>query len=101
MKEKIFTATLIDNGDGLTLEEVCRTVHIDKDTIIEMIEYEVISPQGKAPDEYLFDSNCLSRLKKAISFYQDLEVNFAGISLAFELLDRIQELETQLNIEKK
>lgn len=96
MNKKTLTTIISDDEIELTLEEICHTIHVDKDTIYELIEYEVITPSGNTPENYIFDATCLSRAKKAISFHRDLEVNYPGIALALQLIERIEALENQL-----
>ncbi|OGT47379.1 MAG: hypothetical protein A3F17_03680 [Gammaproteobacteria bacterium RIFCSPHIGHO2_12_FULL_41_15] len=95
MTSKIFSAVLIDD-ERLTLEQFCHTIYIDNDTAIEMVEHQLIAPEGKKPQEWRFDSECLRRAKIALNLQHDLEINFAGASLVLELLDHIATLEKRL-----
>ena len=85
-----------EENELTTLKEICHTIQIDENTIIEMVEYELITPKGGKPENWRFDANSLARAKRAVSFYQDLEVNYPGIALALDLLDTIEKLEKKI-----
>ena len=94
---QIITAVTIDDG-GLDLEELTQLLHTNHDVLTQLIEFELIIPRGDSPNTWRFDSICIRRARRAISFHQDLGVNFNGVSLAMDLLDQIDELEKQLRI---
>ncbi len=98
MTEKVIAGVIIEESHALTLEEFCSATQTEKQTIIKMIEYQLIQPIGDSPEEWRFDSLSLKRGRMATSFYRDLEVNMAGIALAFELLDKIQELQHHVDL---
>lgn len=98
MAEKIIAGVIIEESHTLTLEEFCSATQTEQQTIIKMIEYQLIQPTGDSPEEWRFDSLSLKRGRMATSFYRDLEVNMAGIALAFELLDKIQELQHHVDL---
>lgn len=88
-----FTAILIENSYALTSEEFCRAIAIDETILLEMVEYQIIHPQGVSIQEWRFDSTCLRRGRIAASFFHDLEINMPGVALALELLERIEQLQ--------
>ena len=94
---ELISGVIIEEAQCLTLEEFCQATHVTREIIIEMIDYELIQPQGKKPEEWRFDSTSLKRGRMAVSFYHDLEVNMPGVALALELIDRIEQLRRQLN----
>lgn len=98
---QLIAGVLIEKAQSLTLEEFCSAMHTQPHIVIEMIQFQLIQPQGKTPAEWRFDSISLKRGKIAISFYRDLEINMAGIALALELLDKIEDLQNQVNILEK
>lgn len=92
----VLSGVIIDKDQLLSLEEFAQALHAQPDIIIEMIDYQFIEPQGTQPTEWRFDSLALRRARIAMSFLRELEINMAGVGLALELLDRIDELEQQL-----
>jgi len=99
--DKLISGVIIEDAHALTLEELCNAVQGEKTLIIQMVEYELIQPEGETPEQWRFDSVSLKRVKTAMSFYHDLEVNMSGIALALDLLDQIQQLQRQLEFLEK
>jgi len=97
----IISGVIIEKNHSLTLEEFCYATHTNKELVLQMIEYQLVSPEGLSPEEWRFDSVSLHRGRMASSFYRDLEVNIQGIALALDLIDKIEDLKHQLNILKK
>jgi len=101
MANETLSGVVIESHESLTFEEYCVAIKIEREVIIEMIEYELIQPQGTRPEEWRFDSASLKRGRMAASFYHDLEINLQGIALAFDLLDQIKDLKKQVELLEK
>jgi chaperone modulatory protein CbpM len=100
MANTLISGVIIENGNTLTLTEFSHAIRIKEEVVIEMVEYEVLHPEGKNPQEWRFGSLSLTKGKKAASFYRDLDINMTGISMILELLERIEELEGNLKIRR-
>ncbi len=79
----------------LSFTEVCLQTGVGEDTVFEIVEQGIIEPIGATPDEWLFTPTMLTVTKKAVRLHHDLEVNWAGIALALELLDEVEQLREQ------
>lgn len=91
---------VIEANTLITLDELCRVTSIQRRQVIELVEQQLIAPQGPEhnPDAWQFDSSGLKRVRCAANLLRDLELNWPGVLLALKLLEDIDELETQLNI---
>ncbi len=81
----------------LSFEELCSTFRLSDDVVIELIELHLLFPEGKTREEWRFDEQNLRRARIAANLHRDLEINTQGIALAVELLEKIDQLETELN----
>lgn len=88
----IFEGTLQDETVTYTYQEFCEVCVIESPLINEMIEFGIIEVQGNELQSLIFTSKSMTRAKKALRLYHDLNINWAGISLALDLLDEINEL---------
>jgi chaperone modulatory protein CbpM len=80
-------------GDAvLTLKQVCRSSGANADLIIEMVEIGLLEPRGRDPVEWRFPGRSLARVQSTLRLRDDLEVNFSGAALAFELIDEVRRL---------
>jgi len=82
----------------VSFEELCTVCHITPDFVLELIAYGTIEPQGGSVATWRFNSQQLQIIRTAIRLHHDLEVNHAGVALAIDLLQQIEDLQTQLNI---
>lgn len=93
---QIISGVIIDDDQTISFTELCTASHADADFIEALIEQELIQPQGKSQADWRFDALCLRRSRLARSFHEELHVNMQGVALALDLLQQIQEMETQL-----
>lgn len=93
----IHTGTIIEE-DYLTLGQLCRACGVHADWVISLVEEGIIEPEGKEIDCWHFSGANLARVRSALRLQRDLGVNLAGIGLALELMDELENLRGQLNI---
>ncbi|WP_299199451.1 chaperone modulator CbpM [uncultured Amphritea sp.] len=79
----------------LSFSEVCLQTGVAENVVVEIIEQGIVEPVGASPAEWLFSPAMLIRTKKALRLHRDLEVNWAGIALAIELLSEVEQLREQ------
>ncbi|MDD1606789.1 MAG: chaperone modulator CbpM [Methylococcaceae bacterium] len=93
----IHTGTIIED-DSLTLGQLCRACGVHADWVISLVEEGIIEPEGKELRLWHFSGKNLVRVRAALRLQRDLGVNLAGIGLAFDLMDELENLRMQLNI---
>ena len=89
-------AQLIDEDITLTLTELCHSCHATHDTVSSWVSEGVLQPSGSEPGNWRFNGSMLRRARLARQMAEDMEVNAAGIALALDLLERIDNLHAQL-----
>jgi chaperone modulatory protein CbpM len=91
------TAEVITSG-RIRREEVCARLGIGEDMLEVCLRWEIIQPPEQDPQgTILFPEDTLDRLGRGIRLHRDLGINWPGVSVALELLDRIEELEQQVH----
>jgi chaperone modulatory protein CbpM len=78
-----------------SLTQVCEICALEQTIVLNYIEYDVISPSSE--DEQYFSQSAVDRLLKAFRLQRDLELNHAGVALALDLLDTIDELKLEVS----
>ncbi len=79
-------------------EEVCARLGIGDDLLEVCLHWEVIhQPEPDSDGTQLFPTESIDRLSRGIRLHRDLGINWPGVSIALELLDRITELEQQVD----
>lgn len=91
------TAEIITFG-RIRREEVCTRLGIGEDMLEVCLQWEIIQPPEPDPEGMvLFPEEAIDRLSRGLRLHRDLGINWPGVSVALELLDRIEELEQQIH----
>ena len=91
-----FAVCIMEEQTQLTLADLCRACSVHAEKIIELVEIGVLEPQGREPSRWIFINDSLHRARKALRLQHDLNIDFAGVALALELLDEIASLRARL-----
>ena len=98
MNEEFLTGVLLDERGEITLTELAGICACREQWIVELVDEGIIEPRGQAPSEWRFTGASLVRIRTATRLHQDLDLNLAGIALALDLLEEIEELKARLNV---
>jgi chaperone modulatory protein CbpM len=91
----VHTGTVIED-DNLTLEQLCHVCDVQADWVISLVEESIIEPQGDERHRWRFSGTCVVRVRSALRLQRDLGVNLAGIALALDLMEELEDLRAQL-----
>lgn len=76
----------------LTLHQLCHSAAVEPEFVLELVEYEVLEPQGERAVNWHFQAQDLARLQRARRLMRDFELNLPGLALVMQLLDEVCEL---------
>jgi chaperone modulatory protein CbpM len=76
----------------LSFTEVCLQTGVAKELVVEIIEHGIVEPVGTSPDDWHFSPHMVTLTHKAVRLHRDLDVDWAGIALAIELLEELEQL---------
>ncbi|HDZ08327.1 chaperone modulator CbpM [Pseudohongiella sp.] len=79
----------------ITLQEVCSSTGLSRETVIDIVDHGIVEPQGDRPELWRFDDQCLCIVQRARRLREDLELNWQGIALVIELLEHRDRLKTE------
>jgi DNA-binding transcriptional MerR regulator len=82
-------------GSLLTLGEVARLAGVHPDLINRLIALGLIDPAETFP-EPCFDISTVLRIRSILRLHHDLGVNWAGVGVIMDLLERIERLEQEI-----
>jgi len=97
MNQIILSGILLDEQTELSLSELCQVCSSSSDYIIELVEEGVLEPRGVQRSQWRFSASSLPRARTAVRLQRDLEINLAGVALALDLLDEIEDLRAKLH----
>jgi chaperone modulatory protein CbpM len=95
MTTKTISAILLDEQEYLTLEEICVACSTREEWIVELVEEGVLQPLEGERSQWRFLATSLRRAHVATRLQRDLGVNLAGVALALDLLDELEDLRRQ------
>ena len=95
--QDILNGMLIDEESRLSLHELCNACVVEADFIIDLVSEGVLEPAGFEQSHWVFTGVSLKRVRTARRLRHDLGLNLAGIALALDLLDEIQQLHSRIN----
>ncbi len=92
----ILTGRILENETRLTLSQLCDACMVHAEYIIELVDEGFIEPSGMEKSHWCFNGITIKRVRKAKRLQQDLGINLAGVALAIELMEEIEQLRARL-----
>ena len=92
----------VSGSDLLSLTEVAYLSRLHPELITRFVTLGLLEPRKRlATGELLFDTEAVLTARKIWRLRHELGINYAGIGLVLDLLDRIEVLENEVNHLKK
>ena len=102
MNNTMIIGVLIDEeAETISYSEVCHKYSIPKELLLDLMEHGLFSNHSMQLEQLALNSKELHRIESAFRLHHDLGVNLEGAVLAIELLEKIDELDNELQILRK
>jgi chaperone modulatory protein CbpM len=72
--------------------DIYQLVQISEQDLIDIVSLGIIEPHDRQASEWQFDDVVVADIARATRLRRDLEINWAGVALAMELLDEVEAL---------
>ncbi len=95
-QEKIVTGILIDEHTELSLNDLSRACSSSAEWIIGLVEQGALEPINYQQTQWRFTGTSLQKARTAMRLQRDLGINLAGVALAMDLLDEVEQLRARL-----
>ena len=79
----------------LTAEELARLARLHPEMVDSLVEWGLVDAVESEP-EMLFEETVVPRIWRIMRLRRDLGINWVGIGVVLDLLDKIDELEREL-----
>lgn len=76
---------------SFTFEQLCRVTDLPDEVLVEIVQLGIVCPEGEEPDHWTFDAEMLCLVRRALRLHRELEINWPGVALAMELLQRLEQ----------
>ena len=96
--ETLIEGQLIDNGNEITLVQLCRSCAVESELVERLVAEGILEPTRQEGATLYFPQSSMKRTQVVVRLRSDLGVNLAGAALALELLERIEELRARLRL---
>lgn len=83
------------SGDLITVEELADLARVHPDMVQWLVDWGLLDPEIWKP-RYLFRDSVVPRIWKIMRLRRDLGINWPGIGVVLDLLDRIEKLEQEI-----
>lgn len=83
-------------GELVTVKELARLSRVHPEMVAQLVEWGLVEPEISKP-EMLFAETVIPRIWKILRLRQDLGINLAGIGVVLKLLDKIENMEREID----
>lgn len=92
----VVTGTVVDEEGGIPLAQLCRACGLSVEAVAALVEEGILEPAGTRRGRWRFPADSIRRARTAVRLQRGLELNLAGVALALDLLDRVEELRARV-----
>jgi len=92
----ILSGHIIEDETRLTLRQLCDACAVRAEYIIDLVDEGFIEPSGVQRSHWCFSGVSIRRVQKAKHLQRDLGINLAGVALALDLMEEIEQLRARL-----
>jgi chaperone modulatory protein CbpM len=96
-EDQALPGAIFEESAVLTVRDLSRMCAVDERHIVEFVEEGVLTTVEVNTTEWHFSGAALRRARLALRLERDLELNLAGVALALELMDELENLRRELN----
>jgi len=93
--DQTLPGTIFDETTMLTLQDLSRMCSVEERHIVEFVEEGVLNVV-EIRSQWQFSGDALRRARLAVRLERDLELNLAGVALAVNLIEEIEQLRREL-----
>jgi len=79
----------------ICIEELCQHIRISREEALEIVSHGIIYPQEDSSGTWRFDTRAIAVASRAARLRRELDLEWQGVALALELLERINRLERE------
>lgn len=87
---------IFEESTLLTVQDLSRICAVEERHIVEYVEEGVLSVVEINTTEWHFTGAALRRARLALRLERDLELNMAGLALALQLMEELDQLRSEL-----
>ena len=98
-EDQTLSGVIFDESTLLTIKDLSRMCAVEERHIVEFVEEGVLNVV-EVRSEWHFTGDALRRARLAVRLERDLELNLAGVALALDLIEELQQLRRELEAKR-
>jgi chaperone modulatory protein CbpM len=95
-ENQALSGAIFEESAELTVQDLSRMCAVEERHIIELVHEGVLSVIEIGSAEWRFSGTALRRTRLALRLERDLEINLAGVALALDLMEELENLRRAL-----
>lgn len=76
----------------LQIDELCERVALTPEDVVEIVSYGIVVQSKPQAEQWEFTPDAVALAARAARLRRDLDLNWPGVALALELLDKVDAL---------
>jgi chaperone modulatory protein CbpM len=96
MKVELTEAVWLEERGFVTLRELAECSGLSEPDLEDLVALGAIEPVDPDAQQWNFAARCIIAARAAFRLRNDFELDVQGLALVMSLLDRVEELETEL-----
>ena len=96
MKVELTDALWLDERGAVTLIELAECSGLSEAELRELVDLGALEPLEQSANEWRFEAQCIVSARAAGRLRHDFELDTPGLAVALSLLERVHELESEL-----
>ncbi len=83
----------------ITIKDFCSSHEIEESFVFTLSEYDLVTVEIVEQEHYIHQEE-LPKLEKMVRLHQDLGINLEGLEAIHHLLERVEQMQTEVNLLK-
>jgi chaperone modulatory protein CbpM len=96
MKVELTETLWLDERGAVTLVELAECSGLTESELRDLVDLGALEPLDTAASDWRFEAHCIVAARTASRLRNDFELDTHGLALVLSLLDRVHELEGEL-----
>lgn len=96
MKLELTETLWLDDRGSVTLVELAECSGLTESELRELVDMGALEPLQGDAEQWSFGSRCIVAARAASRLRDDFELNASGVAVALSLLERVHELEAEV-----
>lgn len=96
MNDRIIVGAILSEDTRFTLAQACRHCGTSRESVLAVVEEGLVQPLGERPEDWMFDSVAIERLRRTLRLQRQLELELPGVALALDLMEEVERLHRRL-----